>query len=52
MFSPYIIVMYESPNCPPCEKMDIKIIQLLLERDQIFRKCWKTKECAGAEGFF
>ncbi len=21
MFSPYIIVMYESPNCPPYEKM-------------------------------
>ncbi len=52
MFSPYIIVMYEYPNCPPCENMDLKIIQSLLERVQICRRCWKTKECAGAGGFF
>ncbi len=24
MFPPYIIVMYESLNCPQCEKMDSK----------------------------
>ncbi len=52
MFSPYIIAMYESPNYPPCEKINLKIIQSLLERVQICRNRWKTKECAGAVGFF
>ncbi len=28
----------------------IKIIQSMLERVQICRRCWKTNECAGAEG--
>ncbi len=32
--------------------MDLKIIQSLLERVQICRRCWKIKECAGAGGFF
>ncbi len=41
MFSPYKIVMCESPNCPPCEKMDLKIIQSLLEKVKICRKHWK-----------
>ncbi len=45
MFPPFVIAVYESLNCPQCEKMDLKIIQLLLERIQICR-CWKTKECA------
>ncbi len=30
--------------------MDFKIIQSMLERVQICRRCWKTKECAGAGG--
>ncbi len=52
MFPPFAIVVHESLNSPQCEKMDLKIIQSLLERVQICRKCWKTKECAGAGGFF
>ncbi len=51
MIPPFVIAVYESLSCPQCEKMDLKIIQSLLERVQICRKCWKTKECAGA-GFF
>ncbi len=51
MCPPFVIAVYESLNCPQCEKMDLKIIQSLLERVQICRKYWKTKECAGAGGF-
>uniref|UniRef100_A0A672SS99 Uncharacterized protein n=1 Tax=Sinocyclocheilus grahami TaxID=75366 RepID=A0A672SS99_SINGR len=35
----------KSLSCPQCEKMDLKIIQSLLERVQICKRCWKTKEC-------
>ncbi len=35
MFEPFLIVVFESINCPQCEKMDLKIIQSLLERVQI-----------------
>ncbi len=31
MFEPFLIVVFESINCPQCEKMDLKIIQSLLE---------------------
>ncbi len=51
MFSPFVIVVYESLNCPQCENMDLKIIQSLLERVQICRRCWKTKECVGSGDF-
>ncbi len=47
-----LIVVFESLNCPQCEKMDLKIIQSLLERVQICRRCWKTEESAGPGGFF
>ncbi len=32
--------------------MDLKIIQSLLERVQIHKNAWKTKEFVGPEGFF
>ncbi len=32
MFESSVIVEYESLSCPRCEKMDLKIIQSLLER--------------------
>ncbi len=35
MFEPSVIVAYESLSRPQCEKMDLKIIQSLLERVQI-----------------
>ncbi len=35
MFEPVLIVVFESLNCPQCEKMDFKIIRSLLERVQI-----------------
>ncbi len=35
MFESSVIVAYESLSCPRCEKMDLKIIQTLLERVQI-----------------
>ncbi len=37
MFEPSVIVAYESLSCPQCEKMDLKIIQSLLERVQIHK---------------
>ncbi len=51
MFEPFLIVMLESLNCPQCEKMDLKIIQSLLKRVQICKRCWKTEESAGHGGF-
>ncbi len=48
MFPPFVITVYESPNWAQCEKLDLKIIQSLLERVHICRRCWKT----GAGGFF
>ncbi len=47
IFEPLLIVVFESLNCPQCEKMDLKIIQSLLERVQICKRCWKTEEYAG-----
>ncbi len=52
IFEPFLIVVFESLNCTQCEKMDLKITQSLLERVQIYKRCWKTAECAGAGGFF
>ncbi len=52
MFEPFLIVVFESLNCPQCEKMDLKIIQSLLERVQICNRCWKTEGSAGPGGFF
>ncbi len=42
MFEPFLIVVFESLNCPQCEKMDLKIIQSLLERVQI---CKMLENC-------
>ncbi len=47
MFEPFLIVVFESLDCPRCKKMDLKIIQSLLERVQICKRCLKTKEPAG-----
>ncbi len=52
MFEPFLIVVFESLNCPQCEKMDLKIIQSLLERVQLCKRCWKTEKFAGHGGFF
>ncbi len=52
MIEPFLIVVFESLNCPPCEKMDLKIKQSLMERVQICKRCWKTEESAGHGGFF
>ncbi len=38
-----VIVAYESLSCPQCEKMDLKIIQSLLERVQIHKNAGKPK---------
>ncbi len=52
MFEPFLIVVFGSLNCPQSEKMVLKIIQSLLERVQICKRCWKTEESAGHGGFF
>ncbi len=41
MFESSVIVANESLNCPQCEKMDLKIIQSLLERVQIHKNAGK-----------
>ncbi len=41
MFEPSVIVAYESLSCPQCAKMDLKIIQSLLERVQIHNNAGK-----------
>ncbi len=46
------IVVFEFLICSLCEKLDLKIIQSLLERVQICKICWKTEESAGHGGFF
>ncbi len=51
-FEPSVIVAIESLSCLQGEKMDLKIIQSLLERVQIHKKRLKTKGFVGAEGFF
>ncbi len=52
MFEPFLIVVFESLNCPQCEKMDLKIIQSLLEKGSNMQKCWKTAESTERGGFF
>ncbi len=52
MFEPFLIVVFESLDCPQYEKMDLKIIQSLLERVQMSKRCWQTEESAGRGGFF
>ncbi len=49
MFEPFLIVVFESLNCPQCEKMDLKILQSLLERVQI---CKRYADSSGHGGFF
>ncbi len=50
MFEPFLIVVFESLNCPQCENMDLKMIQSLLER--VKKWCWNTEEYAGNGGNF
>ncbi len=35
---PFLIVVFESLNYPQCEKMDLKIIQSLLEMEMAMQK--------------
>ena len=43
MFESFLIIVFESLNCPQYEKMDLKIIQSLLERVQICKDAGKLK---------
>ncbi len=40
-----VIVACESLSCPQCEKMDLKIIQSLLERVQIHKRLENQRIC-------
>ncbi len=42
-FEPSVIVAYESLSCSQCEKMDLKIIQSLLEKVKIHKNAGKPK---------
>ncbi len=48
MFEPFLFV-FESINCPQCEKMDLKIIQSLLERVQICKNAGKLQNLQNVE---
>ncbi len=48
MFEASVIDAYESLSCPQCEKIDLKIIQSLLERVQIHKNAEKP-QFVGAE---
>ncbi len=43
-FNLFLIVVFESLNCPQFEKVDLKIMQSLLERVQTCKRCRKTEE--------
>ncbi len=45
----FLIVVFESLNCPQCEKMDLKIIQSLLERVQICKNAGKLQNLQNVE---
>ncbi len=49
MFEPFLIVVFESINCPQCEKMDLKIIQSLLERVEICKNAGKLQNLQNVE---
>ncbi len=49
MFEPFLIVVFESINCPQFEKMDLKIIQSLLERVQICKNAGKLQNLQNVE---
>ncbi len=49
MFETFLIVVFESINCPQCEKMDLKIIQSLLERVQICKNAGKLQNLQNVE---
>ncbi len=51
MFESSVIAAYESLSCPQCEKMDLKIIQSLLERVQIHKNAGKPKNLWKLKGF-
>jgi len=49
MFLPFIIVVFEALSM---KRLIFKIILSLLERVQIYKRCWKTKEFVGPGGLF
>ncbi len=51
MFESSVIVANQSLSCPRCEKMDLKIIQSLLERVQIHKNAGKPKNLWNPNNF-
>ncbi len=51
MFQSSVIVAYESLSYPRCEKMDLKIIQSLLERVQIHKNAGQPKNLMELKDF-
>ncbi len=47
-----LLVLHESLNCPQCEKMDLKIIQSLLERVYYAKDSGKLKNLQDLEDFY
>ncbi len=42
MFEPFLIVVFESLNCPQCEKMDLKSYSPAGKGSNM-QKCWKLQ---------
>ncbi len=51
MFESSVISAYESLSCPRCEKMDLKIIQPLLEMFKIHKNAGKTNNLCELKDF-
>ncbi len=51
MFEASVIAAYESLSRPQCGKMDLKIIQSLLERVQIHKNAGKSQNLWELKGF-
>ncbi len=51
MFEPFLIVVFESINCPQCEKMDLKNHTVTAGKGSSMQKCWKTAESTERGGF-
>ncbi len=52
MFESCVIIENESLSCPRCEKMDLKIIQSMLERVKIHKNAGKPKNLWELKDFY
>ncbi len=51
MFEPFLIVVFESINCPQCEKDGSQNHTVTAGKGSNMQKCWKTAESTEHGGF-